>query len=153
MARDTVIISSTAIKADALGAGLAGDGESGAVVTFSGHVRSEDGALNALYLECYEAMARRALQGMIAAARQRWQLHDVLIAHRTGEVAVGELIVHVAVSAGHRREAFSACEYLMDYLKTAAPFWKKTVTDCGGHWVEARERDQQAWRRWQEDEH
>ncbi|MDF1820893.1 MAG: molybdenum cofactor biosynthesis protein MoaE [Alcanivoracaceae bacterium] len=153
MTADTVIILDAPLEARLVAAEMAIGPETGASVTFSGRVRGEQERVRALYLECYQSMARRALHGMIRAARARWQLHQVVIAHRIGEVAVGDLIVHVAVTAGHRREAFQACEYLMDYLKTAAPFWKKALADDGDHWVEARDRDQQAWRRWQEDEH
>ncbi len=119
----------------------------GAIVTFTGHVRG-DGGVTALEIEHYPGMTEREIGRMAAEAEGRWPLHGVTIIHRIGRLNQGEQIVLVAVAAAHREAAFQACEFLMDYLKTDAPFWKQE--DRGGKlcWVEMKESDAAALRRW-----
>lgn len=122
----------------------------GALVTFVGMVRDlVDHPVSALELEHYPGMTEKTLAAIIDRARARWPLGRVLIAHRVGLLQPGEPIVFVGVTGSHRREAFAACEFLMDYLKTEAPFWKKEFTPDGAHWVDARPSDRDAARRWQ----
>ena len=125
--------------------------EAGAVVSFVGVVRSRnDGSdVTALTLEHYPAMTEKALRGIVERARRRWELGDVTVIHRVGRMAVGEHIVLVIVTSAHRGEAFDACEYIMDWLKTEAPFWKKESTPEGERWVDARESDDKAKARWE----
>ena len=122
----------------------------GAVASFVGIVRGGDGgdAITAMTLEHYPGMTERALQAIAASAMQRWQILDVIVIHRTGRLMPGERIVFVGVSARHRGAAFEACEFIMDYLKTEAPFWKKESTPQGERWVDARETDTAARERW-----
>lgn len=122
----------------------------GAVVTFSGLVRDlhEGSTVNALYLEHYPGMTERSLQEIIAAAQVRWPLQAVSVIHRIGRLEAGEQIVFVGVSSQHRTAAFAACEFIMDYLKTRAPFWKKSLQADGEHWVEAKSADEAAAARW-----
>jgi molybdopterin synthase catalytic subunit len=104
--------------------------------------------IDALTLEHYPGMTEKALEGIVAEARARWDVIDILIVHRVGEIRPTEQIVLVAVAGAHRGEAFAACEFVMDYLKTRAPFWKQEQTPQGARWVEARESDDQAAERW-----
>ncbi len=130
----------------------AADGKAGAVVTFTGFVRddgNEDGDLVALTLEHYPAMTQRALVDIAAAAERRWPLLGGRVVHRVGRMAPGEAIVHVAVASAHRAAAFEACAFLMDWLKTKAPFWKSEERTGGTTWVEARASDDAAAARWQ----
>lgn len=121
----------------------------GAVVTFAGLVRDEGGTLGAMEIEHYPGMTERALAGIEAEARSRWQLDDTLIIHRHGVLLPGEAIMMVATAARHRADAFAAAEFLMDYLKSRAPFWKKETTTTGeAGWVDAREADEEALKRW-----
>ncbi len=127
-----------------------GDGESGtvgAVASFIGHVRA-DGGVTALELEHYPGMTESSIAAIVAEARSRWPLLGVRVIHRIGQLPVGARIVLVAVAAAHRGAAFAACEFVMDYLKTRAPFWKKAFTARGGHWIEARVSDDAAALRW-----
>jgi molybdopterin synthase catalytic subunit len=126
---------------------LAGRADVGAVATFTGHVRADDG-LTALILEHYPAMTGREIARHVAQAEARWRLLGVTVAHRTGRLVPGERIVFVAVAAAHRHEAFAACEFLMDYLKVRAPFWKQEERSDGARWIEARASDDDAVRRW-----
>ena len=128
----------------------AGDARIGAVVTFVGTVRDmNDGdAVAELELEHYPGMTERALQDIVEQARARWPLYGALVIHRVGPMQPMEQIVLVAVSAAHRGEAFAACEFIMDYLKTQAPFWKKEHRAGGATWVEARVADDEAAGRW-----
>ncbi len=119
----------------------------GAVATFIGLVRGDDG-LAALLLEHYPGMTEREIAAHVEEASARWALNGVTIIHRIGRLRVGEQIVLVAVAAPHRGEAFAACEFLMDYLKTRAPFWKQEERAHGAHWVEARASDDAAAERW-----
>lgn len=125
----------------------AGAGPAGAVVTFAGLVRGEDG-LTAMEIEHYPGMTERALAAIEAEARARWHLTDALILHRHGPLKPGEAIMMVATAARHRAEAFAAAEFLMDYLKSRAPFWKKEHRADGPAWVAARDADEAALGRW-----
>ena len=122
----------------------------GAVVSFVGYVRDfNDGqAVAGMLLEHYPGMTEKALAGIVAEARGRWPLLTVEIIHRVGALEPGEPIVFVGTSSAHRQAAFDACAFIMDYLKTRAPFWKKERTPEGERWVEGRCSDQQAAQRW-----
>ncbi len=122
----------------------------GAVVTFTGLVRdlNQGRSVSSLTLEHYPAMTHKALQEIVQDARSRWQLGRIRVIHRVGRLQLNEQIVFVGVSACHRGDAFAACEFIMDYLKTRAPLWKKEQTDSGEHWVEAKQTDQHQARRW-----
>ncbi|HUW36192.1 MAG TPA: molybdopterin synthase catalytic subunit MoaE [Rhodocyclaceae bacterium] len=121
----------------------------GAVASFVGLVRDgEDHGLSAMTLEHYPGMTEAALEDIVAQARSRWQLQAVRVIHRTGRLAPGDAIVLVIVACAHRGEAFAACEFIMDYLKTRAPFWKKEETASGGRWVETKDADDAAASRW-----
>lgn len=124
----------------------AGDDEAGAVASFVGLVRG--GEVLAMTLEHYPGMTEQALQEIVDQANQRWSLRRTRVIHRVGRLAPGDQIVFVSVSSRHRGDAFAACEFIMDYLKTQAPFWKKEETSAGGRWVDARESDDEAARRW-----
>ncbi|MFL6672691.1 MAG: molybdopterin synthase catalytic subunit MoaE, partial [Massilia sp.] len=122
----------------------------GAVVTFVGAVRDlNDGAdVHAMELEHYPGMTERALADIVEQARARWPLFGALVIHRVGPLKPLDQIVLVAVSAAHRGEAFAACEFIIDYLKTDAPFWKKEQTPEGARWVDARVTDDSARAKW-----
>jgi molybdopterin synthase catalytic subunit len=119
----------------------------GALVTFSGIVRG-DGGLLRLQIEHYPAMSHPAIEAMIKTATQRFGLADALVIHRFGTLSVGETIMMVATAAPHRRDAFAGAEYLMDYLKSRAPFWKKEHRAGGAVWVDAKDSDEAALDRW-----
>jgi molybdopterin synthase catalytic subunit len=119
----------------------------GAVATFTGIVRPEDG-VTALILEHYPQMTEREIARIATEAQTRWPLLGIAIIHRIGRLLPGEKIVLVAVAASHRGAAFEACQFLMDYLKTRAPFWKQEERDGKTAWVEARHSDDQATERW-----
>ena len=131
-------------------AGQAKEESIGAIVSFIGQVRNmNDGdAINTLTLEHYPAMTQKALEAIEAEAKTRWDVVDTLIIHRVGTLKPLDQIVLVAVSSAHRGEAFHACEFIMDYLKTSAPFWKKEATNHGERWVEAKVSDDEAKLRW-----
>lgn len=122
----------------------------GAVVAFVGQVRDiNDGStISALSLEHYPGMTEKALENIVAQAQSRWNICDTLVIHRIGDLLPTDQIVLVVVASQHRGEAFAACEFIMDYLKTEAPFWKKESTPQGAHWVDARESDDTARARW-----
>ena len=122
--------------------------ESGAVASFVGIARGERGAATALELQAYPGFTEGEIGRMVEAAFTRFSLHDALVIHRHGPIAPGEPIVMVATAAAHRREAFEACDYLMDYLKSRAPFWKKEHGPAGARWVEPTERDLDDLARW-----
>jgi len=120
----------------------------GAVVTFTGLVRDNGGRLAAMEIEHYPGMTERAIVAITEQAVARWALADALVIHRHGRLAVGDPIMMVATAAAHRGDAFAAAEFLMDYLKSRAPFWKKEIGVDGAEWVAARDEDEAALRRW-----
>lgn len=122
----------------------------GAVVSFVGQVRdiNEGDEVSHLTLEHYPGMTEKSLEAIVKQAKARWNIIDMLIIHRVGTLQPCDQIVMVAVSGGHRGEAFSACEFVMDYLKTEAPFWKKEATASGERWLEAKSSDDDARERW-----
>jgi molybdopterin synthase catalytic subunit len=126
----------------------AGRTETGAVATFTGIARAEAGATAILELEAYPGFTEAEIGRIVDEARRRWALHDVAITHRVGRIAPGEPIVFVATAAGHRRAAFEACDFLMDYLKSRAPFWKKEHGPAGERWIEPTEQDHADRERW-----
>lgn len=125
-----------------------GRSDIGAIVTFTGVVRDDTGTLRAMEIEHYPGMTASAIQAMVDQATARWSLADALVIHRHGRMAPGEMIMMVATAAGHRNDAFAAAEFLMDYLKSRAPFWKKEITDGGADWVAAKGADEAALDRW-----
>lgn len=120
----------------------------GGVASFVGIVRDAAGAVNAMTLEHYPGMTERELGKIEAEARHRWPLQDVLIVHRYGRLAPGERIVLVLTASEHRGAALESCQFLIDWLKTKAPFWKLEEGESGGNWVEARQSDDTAAERW-----
>jgi molybdopterin synthase catalytic subunit len=128
----------------------AGDARVGGIVTFVGTVRDmNDGAsVSAMELEHYPGMTEQALEQIVEQAMQRWPLYNALVIHRVGPLQPMEQIVLVACAAAHRGEAFAACEFIIDYLKTEAPFWKKEQTPSGARWVDARVTDETALKKW-----
>lgn len=122
----------------------------GAIVSFIGLVRDlPDQSLQSMTLEHYPAMTEKALKGIVDTAMQRWDINDVAVIHRVGELKPADRIVLVVTLSAHRQDAFNAAEYIMDYLKTRAPFWKKETTSDGEHWVEAKSSDDDATSRWE----
>jgi molybdopterin synthase catalytic subunit len=128
----------------------AGNAKVGAVAAFIGIVRDLNDAaeVSTLTLEHYPGMTEKALADIVAEATQRWDICEASIVHRVGKLEPTDQIVLVAVSSAHRGDAFAACEFIMDYLKTKAPFWKKEATPTGERWVEARASDDDAAARW-----
>ena len=127
----------------------AGRSDIGALVSFTGLVRdATGGGLEAMELEHYPGMTEKALAGIEAEARARWALQECLILHRYGRLVPGEQIMMVATASAHREAAFAAAEFLMDYLKSRAPFWKKETGAGGARWVAARAADEAALDRW-----
>lgn len=124
-----------------------GHTEMGAIVTFSGLVRG-DGGLTRLEIEHYPGMTERAIRAIAEEAQDRWSLGDVLVIHRYGSLVPGDPIMMVATAAPHRKDAFEAAEFLMDYLKSRAPFWKKEYGANGEDWVAAKDADEAALTRW-----
>ncbi len=129
----------------------AGNPGIGAIASFIGLVRdvNEGDSVSSMTLEHYPGMTERALERIVQDAKQRWDIIDVLVVHRVGTLRPLDQIVLVLVTGAHRGEAFAACEFVMDYLKTQAPFWKKELTPAGDRWVDARESDDAAAQRWQ----
>ncbi len=127
---------------------VAAVGGAGAVVTFTGLVRDNGGDLSAMEIEHYPGMTEKAISAMMDEAMARWSLVDALVIHRFGRLEGGEPIMMVATAARHRAAAFEAAEFLMDYLKSRAPFWKKESTVSGADWVAARDEDEAALGRW-----
>lgn len=126
-------------------AGLAG---AGAVVTFIGLVRDNGGRLSAMEIEHYPGMTERAIAAIMEEAKARWSLADAMVIHRHGRLGPDEPIMMVATAATHRADAFAAAEFLMDYLKSRAPFWKKEIGADGTEWVAAKDSDEAALTRW-----
>jgi molybdopterin synthase catalytic subunit len=122
----------------------------GAVVSFVGYVRdfNEGREVSGMFLEHYPGMTEKALEKIVVEAGQRWPLLRLEVVHRVGALEPGEPIVFVGVASAHRQAAFEACDFVMDYLKTRAPFWKKEITSDGPKWVEGRESDKAAAGRW-----
>ncbi len=127
-----------------------GRSETGAVATFTGIARAEAGATVALELEAYPGFTEAEIGKVADRARARFGLDDVAILHRVGKIAPGEAVVFVATAARHRRAAFEACDFLMDYLKSKAPFWKKEQGPGGARWVEPTDQDHADLTRWEE---
>lgn len=127
-----------------------GDPRVGAVVTFLGTVRDMNAGskVKGMTLEHYPGMTEKALEDIISQAKTRWDIYQALVIHRVGPLLPEDQIVFVAVTSAHRGEAFAACEFMMDYLKTAAPFWKKEDTLEGARWVDSRVTDDAAMARW-----
>jgi len=127
-----------------------GDRAVGAVAAFIGTVRdvNADAAVTGMTLEHYPGMTEKALAAIVDDAKARWDIADALVIHRVGALMPADQIVLVAVTSAHRGEAFAACEFIIDYLKTRAPFWKKEDTPTGARWVEARASDDDAAARW-----
>ncbi|UEA17428.1 molybdopterin synthase catalytic subunit MoaE [Pasteurella canis] len=122
----------------------------GATVIFVGKVRDLNlgNTVSSLYLEHYPAMTEKALHEIVTQAQVRWDIQRVAVIHRIGLLQTGDEIVLVGVSSAHRRDAYQANEFIMDFLKSKAPFWKKEQTDKGEHWIESRDSDQEALTRW-----
>jgi len=144
-----------AVQRDDFDAGLeikniSRNGKIGAIASFVGLVRdvNDGAAVGTMTLEHYPGMTEKALAAIVEEAKGRWEVLDCTVIHRYGELKPTDQIVLVAVASGHRGEAFAACEFLMDYLKTRAPFWKKEQTPEGARWVEAKAADDDAAERW-----
>ncbi|UUO25181.1 molybdopterin synthase catalytic subunit MoaE [Colwellia sp. M166] len=131
---------------------LANDNQDGAVVTFVGKVRdfNEGIDVQGLSLEHYPGMTEKVLSDIENKAREHWPLNKVTIIHRFGDLKLGEQIVFIGVTSPHRKAAFAACEFLIDFLKTQAPFWKKELTSKGSVWLDAKNSDDDASQQWQE---
>lgn len=125
-----------------------GRAETGAVASFTGLARAEGGETRILELEAYPGFTEAQIGAIAETARTRFDLQDLMIVHRVGQIAPGEPIVFVATAAAHRRAAFEACDYLMDYLKSRAPFWKKEHGPDGARWVEPKAQDHEDIARW-----
>ena len=127
------------------------DTAAGAVVTFVGRVRDMNLSRHVvgLHLEHYPGMTEKSLQSIVDEAKTRWNIFRYKIIHRIGDLQLGDNIVFVGVTSAHREDAFNAVEFLMDYLKTRAPFWKKELTTQGNIWIESQEKDAQAAKRWE----
>ncbi|MCL9782617.1 molybdopterin synthase catalytic subunit MoaE [Vibrio sp. S4M6] len=130
---------------------LSADSASGAIVTFVGKVRDMNlgDDVTGLHLEHYPGMTEKSLRNICEQAAVRWPLTDITVIHRVGSLGVGDQIVFVGVASAHRQASFESCEFIMDYLKTKAPFWKKERTSSDERWIESRESDQHAAKRWQ----
>ncbi|MFV8817211.1 molybdopterin synthase catalytic subunit MoaE [Haliea sp. E17] len=131
---------------------LQGRAGEGGIATFTGYVRAsnENRGVRSLYLEHYPGMTERSILQILEESAERWPLLAARVVHRVGRLEPGEQIVWVGVSAAHREAAFAACEFVMDYLKTRAPFWKKEHGPEGEHWVDARDSDTTRAQRWQQ---
>jgi molybdopterin synthase catalytic subunit len=125
----------------------------GAICTFSGLVREfgDRPEVTGMFLEHYPGMTEQCLRQIIEQAKERWDLHSARIIHRVGHLHLSDQIVFVGVSSAHRADAFAACEFIMDYLKSDAPFWKKEITTDSAEWVEAKQSDQERKQRWSND--
>ena len=147
----TVAVQTARFDPGAEMAQLAGLPDVGAQVCFVGQVRDfgDSQAVTALELEHYPGMTEKSLLAILDQACARWPLAAARVVHRVGSLPLGEAIVLVLTASAHRGDAFAACEFIMDYLKRDAPFWKKEHTAAGSHWVEAKHSDQQAAQRWQ----
>lgn len=126
--------------------------DSGARVVFSGQARSEQGSVESLFVEYFAGMTENSIRIICEQAAKRWSVNRIIVVHRVGHVGAGEDLVQVAVSACHRREAFLVCEYVMDFLKSKAPLWKKEIGPQGEAWLDAKISDAAALDRWNESE-
>lgn len=152
MSAETVRITATPIDTDTETRAVAeADGNIGAVVTFSGICRADEKGerIAALHLEHYPGMAEQEIADHVEEAKKRWPLIAARVVHRVGRIEPGETIVFVATASAHREAAFAAAEFIMDYLKTSAPFWKKAESASGAEWIEANEKDDRAAARWE----
>jgi len=127
---------------------LADSDDVGALATFIGYVRNDQGKVRGMSLEHYPGMAEQEVGKIALEAGQRWTLQVIQVIHRVGKLKPGEQIVFIGVASAHRTDAFAACEFIMDYLKTRAPFWKKELGCDGEYWVEQRQGDLERARRW-----
>ncbi|MBO0663721.1 molybdenum cofactor biosynthesis protein MoaE [Jiella sp. CQZ9-1] len=145
-----ITVSAARIDADAVTAALSGSGTVGALVTFTGYCRDEGGRLKALELEHYPGMAEKQIAKIVQDAARRWPILGAAAIHRHGLIMPGEEIVFVACTSAHRGAAFAAASFLMDFMKTSAPFWKREhlVDGTVGGWVEAKDTDEAAADRW-----
>ncbi len=141
-------INQSAIDINSLITWLYESPQDGAVVTFIGKVRSLENQVISLTLEHYPQMTEKVLRNIIHQARDRWSINRVALVHRVGKINVNESIVFVGVSSAHRSDAFAATEFIMDVLKNEAPFWKKEQTGNGENWVEAKQSDVNALKKW-----
>lgn len=125
--------------------------EDGAVVTFCGRVRNNNlgKSVSGLFLEHYAGMTEKSLEKIIVQAQQQWNIGRVTVIHRIGQLLVGEQIVFVGVTSQHRQDAFAACEFIMDYLKVKAPFWKKELSEGVDSWLDAKKSDEEKAQQWQ----
>jgi len=152
-----ILVQNTAFEAgDELTKFCERNSTSGAITSFIGQVRNflKDGQeaarpVNSLILEHYAGMTEKELEAIEKQALERWPIDDILIIHRYGELGPGDPIVFVATAADHRTDAFESCQFLMDWLKIKAPFWKKEITDAGTEWVYARDKDNRLAKRWE----
>lgn len=145
----TVRVQAEAFDAGAeLNAFSAATGGAGAVVSFTGIVRDVSGGLDHMEIEHYPGMTAKAIEGIVAEAATRWALLDTLVIHRFGALKPDDPIMMVLTASAHRADAFAAADFLMDYLKSRAPFWKKEVTGQGADWVAAKDADEDALKRW-----
>lgn len=146
----TVVLQTDPFEPGALLTGFSADRlETGAVASFTGLARAERGETDILELEAYPGLTDVEIDRIGRRAAERFQLQDWLVVHRIGRIAPGEAIVFVATASGHRREAFEACDFLMDYLKSRAPFWKKNHGPDGARWIEPTDRDRTDLERWE----
>ncbi|TDO99975.1 molybdopterin synthase catalytic subunit MoaE [Marinomonas balearica] len=154
--KTSIIVQSEDFSVPDLYSHLASSGDTGGVVMFVGLVRdfahvntSSNGDSNAVFeLEHYPGMTERNIESIVEDAFQRWPLQAVSVVHRVGKLSINDQIVFVGVSSAHRAEAFSACDFIMDYLKSRAAFWKKETVDNKGKWVEAKDQDELSLNRW-----
>lgn len=145
---DIIQVNEQQIEFDKLIDWLSSSPQDGAVVTFIGKVRAIEQAPISLFLEHYAGMTEKVLTNIILQARTRWQLNRVAVIHRVGQIETNEKIVFVGVSSAHRSDSFAATEFIMDLLKSEAPFWKKEKTAEGENWVEAKKTDKEALKKW-----
>ncbi|MBO1272523.1 molybdopterin synthase catalytic subunit MoaE [Shewanella sp. 4t3-1-2LB] len=151
--QDRIVVQQQDFDVPAEYARIATDNSDGAIVTFVGKVRdfNDGSAVTDLTLEHYPGMTEAVLQQITAQAHERWPLNFVTIIHRVGTMTLGEQIVFIGVSSAHRKAAFAACEFLIDFLKTKAPFWKLEGAGANKRWVDARDADEQAAQAWEQD--
>lgn len=147
--KNIVIVSQEQININEHYLWLSESADDGAIVSFTGKVRSLANEVSSLYLEHYQGMTENVLDKIIAQARSRWLLNRVVVIHRIGEMFANENIVYVGVSSAHRKDSFAAAEFIMDVLKNEAPFWKKEKTATSDNWVEAKKSDKDALKKWQ----